>query len=66
MTASPCIGVCRLDPRTQICVGCGRTIAEIAAWPSLSAEERRAIVARLQASGAPAANGSAPNAPAVS
>ncbi len=50
MTASPCIGVCRLDPRTQICVGCGRRIAEIAAWPSLSAEERRAIVARLQAS----------------
>ena len=50
MTASPCIGVCRLDPATQVCVGCGRTIAEIAAWPTLSAEERRAIVARLQAS----------------
>jgi predicted Fe-S protein YdhL (DUF1289 family) len=61
MTASPCIGVCRLDARTQVCVGCGRTIAEIAAWPSLSAEERRAIVARLQAS-----DGSTPNAPAVS
>ncbi len=50
MTASPCIGVCRLDPQTQVCVGCGRTIAEIAAWPSLGADERRAIVARLEAS----------------
>jgi uncharacterized protein len=49
MTASPCVSVCRLDPATQICVGCGRTIAEIAAWPGLSDEERRAILARLEA-----------------
>jgi predicted Fe-S protein YdhL (DUF1289 family) len=54
MTASPCIGVCRLDSRTQVCIGCGRTIAEIAAWPTLSVDERRAIVARLQASQAQA------------
>lgn len=50
MTASPCIGVCRLDGRTQTCVGCGRTIAEIAAWPALDDAERRAILVRLQAS----------------
>jgi predicted Fe-S protein YdhL (DUF1289 family) len=56
VTASPCIGVCRLDQHGQVCVGCGRTIAEIAAWPSLSAEERRAIVARLQASRAASAS----------
>lgn len=49
MTASPCVSVCRLDPATQICVGCGRTIAEIAAWSSLSEAERRAILARLDA-----------------
>src|SRR5690349_22599845 len=30
--ASPCINVCRLD-HEQVCVGCGRTIAEIAVWP---------------------------------
>lgn len=53
MTASPCIGVCQLDGRTQTCVGCGRTIAEIAAWPALDDAERRAILARLQASPAP-------------
>jgi predicted Fe-S protein YdhL (DUF1289 family) len=50
MTASPCIGVCQLDGRTQTCIGCGRTIDEIASWSGLSAEERRAIVARLKAS----------------
>jgi uncharacterized protein len=50
MTVSPCIGVCQLDGKTQACIGCGRTIAEIAAWSDLSDEERRAIVARLKAS----------------
>ena len=55
MTASPCIAVCRLDPASQVCVGCGRTIAEIAAWPSLSDAERQAILRRLEASRAPAA-----------
>ena len=50
MTDSPCIGVCQLDGRTQSCIGCGRTIGEIAAWSGLSNEERRAIVARLKAS----------------
>jgi uncharacterized protein len=50
LTTSPCIGVCRLDPATQLCAGCGRTIAEIVAWPDLPEAERRAIVARLEAS----------------
>jgi predicted Fe-S protein YdhL (DUF1289 family) len=45
--ASPCIGVCRLDPAERFCLGCGRTIEEIARWPTASAEERRAILARL-------------------
>ena len=54
MTASPCISVCRLDPATQICIGCGRTIAEIASWPSLSDAERKAIMLRLEASKASA------------
>jgi predicted Fe-S protein YdhL (DUF1289 family) len=54
MSASPCVSVCRLDPVTQLCIGCGRTIAEIAAWPSLSDAERKAIMARLEATRAPA------------
>jgi uncharacterized protein len=50
MTASPCIGLCELDGKTQRCVGCGRTIDEIAAWSSLTDAERREIVARLERS----------------
>lgn len=48
MATSPCIGVCTLDPATRICVGCGRSITEIAAWPNLSEAERKAILARLK------------------
>jgi predicted Fe-S protein YdhL (DUF1289 family) len=58
MTASPCVSVCRLDPATRICVGCGRTIAEIAAWPNMTDAERKAIMARLAAT-APASAGPA-------
>ncbi|HEX9463426.1 MAG TPA: DUF1289 domain-containing protein [Alphaproteobacteria bacterium] len=50
MTASPCIGVCELDGNTQRCVGCGRTMDEIAAWSSLTDTERREILARLERS----------------
>ena len=43
--ASPCINVCTLDPATQVCLGCFRTIGEIAAWGGASNAERAAIVA---------------------
>lgn len=46
---SPCIGVCRLDPDRRVCLGCGRTLAEIARWRDASPAERRAILARLAA-----------------
>lgn len=38
----PCINVCTLDAQ-EVCVGCGRTIEEIAVWSRLSDEERRAV-----------------------
>ena len=41
---SPCIDVCQLDER-QVCVGCGRTLREIADWSSASAAQRREICA---------------------
>lgn len=40
---SPCIKVCRLDA-LQVCVGCGRTLAEIAQWPQMNAEQQRAVL----------------------
>jgi len=36
---SPCVGVCRLDPRGY-CLGCYRTGDEIARWRSMSDTER--------------------------
>ncbi|HKF72658.1 MAG TPA: DUF1289 domain-containing protein [Stellaceae bacterium] len=46
---SPCVGVCTLDPVTHFCVGCARSIAEIAEWPRLGPEEKRRIIAALSA-----------------
>jgi predicted Fe-S protein YdhL (DUF1289 family) len=47
MTASPCTGVCRLDDTTGWCLGCGRTIGEIAAWSTLDDEGKRRVWAML-------------------
>ena len=43
MTPSPCINVCRMDAATGWCVGCQRTLQEIAAWSSLSDADKRAV-----------------------
>jgi predicted Fe-S protein YdhL (DUF1289 family) len=40
---SPCTNICRMDPATGWCLGCGRTIAEITAWSRWSAEEREPV-----------------------
>ncbi len=45
--ASPCLGICLMDPATRMCRGCRRTIAEIAGWYDSSPAEKRAILARL-------------------
>jgi predicted Fe-S protein YdhL (DUF1289 family) len=45
--STPCINVCVIDPLSALCVGCGRTTAEIAAWPTMSEAERVAVMAGL-------------------
>ena len=45
--ASPCLGICLMDPATRMCRGCLRTIDEIRAWYEASAAEKRAILTRL-------------------
>lgn len=42
--ASPCVGVCTLDPQGRVCVGCGRLIEEIGQWSSASPARRAQIV----------------------
>jgi uncharacterized protein len=41
--ASPCISVCRIDPVTGLCIGCARTLEEIAAWSTLDDAARRDV-----------------------
>jgi uncharacterized protein len=45
---SPCIGVCVIDPATDYCEGCLRTLAEVASWSTSSAAERREILDRVE------------------
>ncbi|HTZ66678.1 MAG TPA: DUF1289 domain-containing protein [Roseiarcus sp.] len=45
--STPCINVCVVDPLSALCVGCGRTTAEIAAWPTMSEAERVVVMAGL-------------------
>ena len=47
--ASPCIEVCRMDPASGYCLGCRRTIEEIASWSSYTPAEKRAVLAHLPA-----------------
>jgi uncharacterized protein len=44
---SPCVRICRIDEATGLCVGCLRSLEEIAGWARLSAEERRRLIAAL-------------------
>lgn len=45
--ATPCVQVCIVDGESGLCLGCCRTLPEIAAWTRFSAPERRAIMAEL-------------------
>jgi uncharacterized protein len=41
---SPCIGVCIIDPASGYCLGCARTIPEIAGWLDFTPEEKRRLL----------------------
>jgi uncharacterized protein len=45
--ASPCVNICRMDERHGLCVGCGRTLDEIAHWAVYDDDEKRAVWAVL-------------------
>ena len=44
---TPCIAVCIMDPGTSLCLGCGRTLPEIARWHRMDTAERHAVMALL-------------------
>ncbi|MFC3060438.1 DUF1289 domain-containing protein [Paenirhodobacter populi] len=44
---TPCIGLCRINPRSGLCMGCLRTLDEIARWRDMDPQERRRILREL-------------------
>ncbi|TFY99113.1 DUF1289 domain-containing protein [Ramlibacter humi] len=46
---SPCNNVCRIDAATGLCLGCLRTLDEVAAWGSMADEGKREVWQRLGA-----------------
>ena len=59
--ASPCTKVCTIDPRSGLCLGCGRTLDEIGAMGDRCAEsERRRIMSELPRADARGTGSAAP------
>jgi predicted Fe-S protein YdhL (DUF1289 family) len=44
---SPCVKVCVIDPATGFCIGCFRTIDEIAGWSALTPVARARVMDEL-------------------
>lgn len=44
---SPCVDICKLD-ENRVCIGCKRTIEEIANWTTMSAEAQWEVVNSLR------------------
>ena len=46
--ASPCVNICRMDADNALCLGCYRTIDEIAQWSRAADETKQAILAAVE------------------
>jgi predicted Fe-S protein YdhL (DUF1289 family) len=44
---SPCISICKMNPKSELCTGCHRSIDEIANWSARSDAEKLAILERI-------------------
>ena len=44
---SPCVNVCRMDEASGLCVGCLRTLDEIARWSVLDDADKHTVWAAL-------------------
>jgi predicted Fe-S protein YdhL (DUF1289 family) len=46
--ASPCVNICRMSEETGVCIGCFRTLDEIAGWAGAGEHQRIAILAAVE------------------
>ncbi len=47
--ASPCIQVCVIDGESGLCLGCYRTLAEVATWSRFTDDDRARLMSELPA-----------------
>ena len=45
--ATPCVKVCIVDPESGLCLGCQRTLMEIAGWARLDDDARDRLMVEL-------------------
>lgn len=45
--ATPCVKVCVVDGESGLCLGCFRTLAEVAGWARFSDDERAVLMTEL-------------------
>ena len=44
---SPCIKVCQMDPVRGVCIGCCRTLDEIARWSGMGEADQEKVLKEL-------------------
>ncbi len=44
---SPCVNVCQMDPVRGVCLGCCRTLDEIAGWGGMEDSQQARLLAEL-------------------
>ena len=44
---SPCVKICLIHPEARICIGCLRSVDEIASWSRMTPEARREVMDAL-------------------
>lgn len=47
MTSSPCTNLCQIDSESGLCLGCFRTLDEIARWSRLDDGDRAEILVAI-------------------
>ena len=49
MVKSPCVEICLVDPKTNLCIGCKRSLLEIENWNKFSNLKKNEIMDKLNA-----------------
>jgi len=44
---SPCVKLCVMHPTANLCMGCFRTVEEIADWSAMDPESRKSLMLEL-------------------